>query len=253
MRRGGQGRLRRGAGVRGLERLKREVCEANLALVARGLVVETWGNASGVDRERGVLVIKPSGVDYGALRPARMVVVSLETGAVVSGVLRPSSDTPTHRELYRAFPAIGGVVHTHSLHATAWAQANRPIPVLGTTHADYWRGEVPCTRPLRALEMGADYEVDTGRVIVERFRGLDPMEVPAVLVSSHGPFTWGATVAKAVENAVVLEFVARLAAETERLRGRVEPIPRALLDRHFLRKHGASAYYGQGGGRPAPR
>jgi len=243
--RGGQSRDRARLGTAGLDRLKREVCAANLELVDRGLVVETWGNASGVDRGRGVLVIKPSGVEYARLRPSMMVVVSLETGEVVGGGLRPSSDTATHRELYRAFPGIGGVVHTHSLFATAWAQARRSIPALGTTHADYWRGEVPCTRPMKTLELGAEYEADTGRVIVERFRGLDPAEVPAVLVSGHGPFTWGGTVGKAVENAVVLEFVARLASETEQLAGVAEPIPKALLDRHFLRKHGAGAYYGQ--------
>lgn len=232
--------------ARELDGLKEAVCRANLDLVARGLVVETWGNASAVDRASGVLVIKPSGVSYTAMDPDSMVVVDLETGEALSGSLRPSSDTPTHRELYRCFPRIGGVVHTHSLYATAWAQAQRSIPPLGTTHADYWRGEIPCTRPLKSLELGAEYEVDTGRVIVERFRNVDPMDVPAVLVSGHGPFTWGVTVDQAVENAAVLEFVAKLASETERLKPGGEPISQLLLDRHFLRKHGNTAYYGQG-------
>jgi L-ribulose-5-phosphate 4-epimerase len=228
-----------------LERLKRDVCRANLDLVGAGLVIETWGNASGLDRDRGLLVIKPSGVAYADLVPRQMVVVELATGRAVEGALKPSSDTPTHIELYRAFPGIGGVAHTHSLHATAWAQARRSIPAYGTTQADYWYGEVPCTRPMRPSEIRNDYEANTGRVIVERFRALDPLQHPAVLVSCHGPFTWGVTVADAVHNAVALEFVARLAVETLRLDPRAQPMPAALLDKHFLRKHGPGAYYGQ--------
>ncbi|HZT21717.1 MAG TPA: L-ribulose-5-phosphate 4-epimerase [Verrucomicrobiae bacterium] len=230
-----------------LEELKAEVCQANLDLVARGLVIETWGNASGVDRERGVMVIKPSGVPYAEMKPEHMVVVSLADGRVVEGVLRPSSDTPTHLALYRAWPAIGGVVHTHSLHATAWAQACRPLPAYGTTQADYWYGEVPCTRLLRPAEIKNDYEANTGKVIVETFRKLrfDPMQHPAVLVAGHGPFCWGQSAAEAVHNASVLEFIARLNSETLRLRPKIRPIPSALLDKHFLRKHGPNAYYGQ--------
>jgi L-ribulose-5-phosphate 4-epimerase len=231
-----------------LEKLKREVCEANLRLVAEGLVVETWGNASGIDREQGLVVIKPSGVPYAGMKPAQMVVVSLQTGRVVAGKLKPSSDTPTHLVLYRAFPQIGGVVHTHSLYATAWAQAGKGLPSYGTTQADYWYGDVPCTRLLRPEEIKTDYEPNTGHVIVERFKKLDPLQHPAVLVASHGPFTWGKDVRHAVENAVVLEFVARLASESLRLNPRLKPMQPALLDKHFLRKHGPSAYYGQ---RPA--
>lgn len=228
-----------------LERLKKDVCQANLELVEAGLVIQTWGNASGVDRERGLMAIKPSGVPYAGMEPRHMAIVEIETGRVVEGRLKPSSDTPTHLVLYRAFPAIGGVVHTHSLYATAWAQAGRPIPAYGTTQADYWYGAVPCTRPMRPREIRADYEANTGRVIVERFRGLDPRQHPAVLVSSHGPFTWGQDAAEAVHNAVVLEYVARLASETLRLNPGTRPMPSALLDKHFLRKHGPGAYYGQ--------
>src|SRR5208283_4353473 len=228
-----------------LEELKKQVCEANLQLVAEGLVIQTWGNASGIDREHDLIVIKPSGVPYAGMKPEHMVVVSLETGSVVDGSLNPSSDTPTHLMLYRAFKNIGGVVHTHSLYATAWAQAGRGIPSFGTTQADYWHGDVPCTRSLTAKEIKGDYEVNTGRVIVETFRKLDPMQHPAVLVASHGPFTWGKNVAEAVHNAVVLEFVARLASETLRINPKTKPMPSALLDKHFLRKHGPGAYYGQ--------
>jgi L-ribulose-5-phosphate 4-epimerase len=224
---------------------REQVCDANIDMVRRGLVVETWGNASALDRDRGRVVIKPSGVDYRSLKPSRMVVVDLETGEVIEGRLRPSSDTPTHLVLYRAFPELGGIVHTHSLHATAWAQSRREIPPLGTTHADYWRGPVPCTRALTSAEIATDYEVNTGRVIVERFSALDPMEVRAVLVASHGPFAWGRSVAEAVECAATLEFVARLASESMRLGPDLKPIPQALLDKHFLRKHGPRAYYGQ--------
>jgi L-ribulose-5-phosphate 4-epimerase len=231
-----------------LNSLKRDVCNANLDLVAEGLVVETWGNASGIDRARGLVVIKPSGVPYARMKPEHMVVVSLETGQVVEGALSPSSDTATHLELYRAFPAIGGVVHTHSLYATAWAQACQPIPSYGTTQADYWFGEVPCTRLLAAKEIKADYEFNTGRVIIETLAGLNPLEHPAVLVASHGPFTWGKDAEAAVRNAVVLEFVARLASETLRINPKTKPMQRVLLDKHFLRKHGPGAYYGQKGG-----
>jgi len=228
-----------------LKKLKAEVCKANLDLVTEGLVIQTWGNASAVDRERGVVVIKPSGVPYASMKPQHMVAVSLETGKVVDGHLKPSSDTPTHLELYRAFPNIGGIVHTHSLYATAWAQALRPIPAYGTTHADYWHGAVPCTRSLTPPEIKRDYEANTGRVIVETFKKLDPMQHAAVLVANHGPFTWGASVDDAVHNAVVLEFVARLAAETLRLNPKTRPLQPALLDKHFLRKHGPKASYGQ--------
>jgi len=228
-----------------LEKLKQQVCAANLKLVAAGLVIQTWGNASGVDRRRGVLVIKPSGVPYAGMKPAHMVVVALDTGRVVGGRLKPSSDTDTHLELYRAFPAIGGVVHTHSLHATAWAQACRKLPAYGTTQADYWHGEVPCTRAMTPAEIQTDYEKNTGTVILETFAGLNPLDHPAVLVASHGPFTWGVDVAEAVHNAEVLEFVARLAGETLRLNPAVKPMPSSLLDKHFLRKHGPQAYYGQ--------
>ncbi len=232
-----------------LESLKRLVCRANLELVREGLVVQTWGNASGIDRERGLVVIKPSGVPYAGMKPADMVVVSLETGQVVEGQYQPSSDTPTHLVLYRAFAGIGGIVHTHSLFATAWAQARRAIPAYGTTQADYWYGEVPCTRLLNDGEIRADYEANTGHVIVETFRELNPLQHPAVLVASHGPFTWGKDVEDAGHNAVVLEFVARLASETLRLAPGLKPMQPRLLDKHFLRKHGPGAYYGQPPGR----
>ncbi len=228
-----------------LDHLKQEVCEANLDLVAEGLVIQTWGNASGIDRASGCVVIKPSGVPYDAMKPKQMVVVALETGRVVEGDLSPSSDTPTHLVLYRAFPDIGGVVHTHSLHATAWAQAQRDIPALGTTHADYFHGAVPCTRLMTAKEIQGDYEANTGHVIVERFAKLDPLACPGVLVASHGPFAWGKSVKAAVENAVVLEHLARLASETLSLNPALKPMPRELLDKHFFRKHGPGAYYGQ--------
>lgn len=228
-----------------LERLKREVCRANLDLVQSGLVVETWGNASGIDRQRGLVVIKPSGVPYEVMTPRHMVVVSLESGKVVEGRFKPSSDTPTHLVLYRAFAGIGTVVHTHSLYATAWAQAKKDLPSYGTTQADYCYGDVPCTRLLTAAEIRSDYEVNTGHVIVERFRKLDPLQHPAVLVASHGPFAWGKSVTDAVHNAIVLEFLARLASETLRLNPKLKPMQPALLDKHFLRKHGPHAYYGQ--------
>jgi L-ribulose-5-phosphate 4-epimerase len=230
-----------------LKELKAEVCQANLDLVAEGLVIQTWGNVSGIDRERGLVVIKPSGVPYDGMKPEHQVVVSLETGEVVEGKLKPSSDTATHLVLYRAFPEIGGIVHTHSLYATAWAQARKGIPSYGTTQADYWYGDVPCTRLLKPAEIKTDYEAHTGHVIVETFRRqkLDPMQHPAVLVASHGPFTWGKHAHDAVHNAVVLEFIARLASETLRINPRTPPMQPVLLDKHFLRKHGPGAYYGQ--------
>ena len=228
-----------------LEALKEEVCRANLDLVREGLVVQTFGNVSGIDRAGGNVVIKPSGVSYDAMCPDHMVVVALATGRVVEGNLKPSSDTPTHLVLYRAFPTVGGIVHTHSLHATAWAQARQEIPALGTTHADYWHGAVPCTRLMTSAEIRGDYEARTGDVIVERFAHINPLDRPGVLVASHGPFAWGRTVADAVHHAVVLEYLACLAAETLHIRPTIEPMQPALLDKHFLRKHGPGAYYGQ--------
>jgi L-ribulose-5-phosphate 4-epimerase len=229
------------------EKLKAEVCQANLDLVAEGLVIQTWGNASAVDRELGVMVIKPSGVPYSEMKPQHMVVVSLADGKVVEGSLKPSSDTPTHRVLYRAFAGIGGVVHTHSLFATAWAQACQPLLAYGTTQADYWYGDVPCTRKLTAAEIKNDYEANTGDVIVAAFKKLkyDPLHHPAVLVASHGPFTWGKSVGDAVHNASVLEFIARLNSETLHVNPKIKPMQSVLLDKHFLRKHGPGAYYGQ--------
>jgi L-ribulose-5-phosphate 4-epimerase len=228
-----------------LEDLKRQVCEANLDLVREGLVIQTFGNVSGIDREHGLVVIKPSGVSYEGMTPEHMTVVSLETGKTVEGALRPSSDTPTHLVLYRAFSNIGGITHSHSLYATAWAQAKRAIPALGTTHADYWQGEVPCTRLMTEAEIAGEYEVNTGTVIVETFRNSDPMLCPAVLVASHGPFAWGKDAAGSVHNAVILEYVARLASETQRLDPKASSMQPVLHDKHFQRKHGAKAYYGQ--------
>jgi len=230
-----------------LEELRVKVCKANLELVTEGLVIQMWGNASAVDRPSGLMVIKPSGVPYSKLKPEHMVCVSLETGKVVEGHLNPSSDTPSHLVLYRAFGGIGGIIHTHSLYATAWAQAKRRIPSYGTTQADYWYGDVPCTRLLTPKEIKTNYEFNTGKVIVETFRKhkLSPLRHPAVLVASHGPFTWGKDVHDAVHNAVVLEFIAQLASETLRINPRVKPMQSALLDKHFLRKHGFGAYYGQ--------
>lgn len=230
-----------------LEELKQKVYEANMELPRRGLVTYTWGNVSGIDRERGLVVIKPSGVEYDALRPEDLVVVSLESGERVEGTLNPSSDTPTHLELYRAFPALGGVVHTHSTHAVAWAQARMDLICYGTTHADYFYGAVPCTRELTAEEIDAGYEANTGKVIVETFReqGLDPVHVPAVLCASHGPFAWGKDPAQAVYHAAVLEEVARMALLTRMLSPAAEAAPQRVQNKHFLRKHGPSAYYGQ--------
>jgi L-ribulose-5-phosphate 4-epimerase len=228
-----------------LENLKKQVCEANLMLVSEGLVVHTFGNVSGVDRKSGMMVIKPSGVSYDTLAPEQMVVVSLADGRVAEGKLRPSSDTPTHLELYRAYAQIGGVVHTHSPFATAWAQAGRDLPAYGTTHADYFHGPVPCTRPLRTAEIQGEYEANTGKVIIERLAGIDPLNMPAILVAGHGPFTWGATAAAAVHNAAILEYLASMAAQTERLNPSAAAVTQELLDKHFFRKHGPGKYYGQ--------
>jgi L-ribulose-5-phosphate 4-epimerase len=227
--------------------LRERVLEANRAIVRAGLVVLTFGNASGIDRSAGVMAIKPSGVPYDELSAGSMVVVDLESGAVVDGTQRPSSDTPTHLVLYRRFAAIGGVVHTHSPCATAWAQARRELPCLGTTHADHFRGPVPVTRLLTHEEIRGAYEERTGDVIAETIEGLhlDPLEMPAALVASHGPFVWGEDVAAAVENAVALEAVAGTALQTLLLSPGAEPVAEELLLRHFLRKHGAAAYYGQ--------
>ena len=230
-----------------LEKLKAEVCQANLDLVAEGLVIQTWGNASAVDRASGVMVIKPSGVPYSEMKPQHMVCVSLKTGEVVEGKLKPSSDTATHLVLYRAFAKIGGVVHTHSLFATAWAQAQKPLLAYGTTQADYWFGEVPVTRKLTPVEIKTDYEANTGEVIVETFKKMkyNPSQHPAVLVASHGPFTWGKDVHDAVHNASVLEFIAKLNSETLRINPKLKPMQGVLLDKHYLRKHGPKATYGQ--------
>src|SRR5262245_48785517 len=233
------------------EALKQSVYEVNMAIVKSGLVVLTWGNASGADRKadggRGVMAIKPSGVEYDKLRPEDIVIVSLASGEVVEGTKRPSSDTRTHVELYRAFANIGGIVHTHSLHATAFSQARREIPCLGTTHADHFYGTIPVTRDLTDAEINGDYELETGKVIIERFRSgkINPDEMPAVLVASHAPFVWGATPQKALENAVALEYVAGMQLEAWQLNGNVKPIDQVLLDKHFQRKHGTGAYYGQ--------
>ena len=229
------------------EALKEAVFKANLAIVEAGLVVLTWGNASGVDRKTGIMAIKPSGVAYDKLKPEDMVIVSLETGKVVEGTGRPSSDTPTHLELYRSFSNIGGIVHTHSRYATCFAQARMDVACLGTTHADHFRGTVPVTRPLTDEEVSGDYELNTGTLIVDCFksRGINPDDVPAVLVANHGPFAWGGTPAKSVENAVVLEEVANMNMCAYQLRRDAAPISSTLLDKHFLRKHGPTAYYGQ--------
>jgi len=229
------------------EALRKAVCAANRELFAAGLAVLTFGNASGADRRAGVVAIKPSGVDYGAMKPEDITVVDPASGETVDGSRRPSSDTAAHLALYRAFPGIGGVVHTHSRFATAFAQARRAIPCLGTTHADYFHGPVPLTRLLTRKEVEGDYEANTGRVIVAHFEkeSLDPAAFPGVLVSGHGPFAWGENVEKALEHALVLEEVARMAFETLALRPDQNPLPRYLLDKHFLRKHGPDAYYGQ--------
>ncbi|WP_042462395.1 L-ribulose-5-phosphate 4-epimerase [Neobacillus dielmonensis] len=229
-----------------LERLKREVLDANLQLPKHGLVTFTWGNVSGIDREQGLVVIKPSGVPYDELEIDNLVVLDLQ-GRVVEGNLRPSSDTPTHLALYRAFPQLGGIVHTHSPWATTWAQAHLPIPALGTTHADYFYGEIPCTRPLTQEEIDSGYELETGNVIIELFekQGLDPVAMPGVVLAGHAPFCWGKNANQALHNAVVLEEVAKMAFHTVQLNSKVKPIDQFLLDKHYLRKHGVNAYYGQ--------
>ncbi|MDD6237381.1 MAG: L-ribulose-5-phosphate 4-epimerase [Clostridiales bacterium] len=224
-------------------KLKQEVYEANMLLPKYGLVTFTWGNASAIDREKGAVIIKPSGVEYATMTVDDMVVLDLD-GNVIEGKYKPSSDTPTHLELYRHFPEISGVVHTHSRWATIWAQAGKDIQAHGTTHGDYFYGNIPCTRKMMPEEIREAYERNTGKVIVERFDGTDPNQMPAVLVNSHGPFTWGTSAYDAVHNAVVLEEVAMMAFYTESL-GNTEPMQQELLDKHFLRKHGANAYYGQ--------
>ncbi|MBR7141902.1 MAG: L-ribulose-5-phosphate 4-epimerase [Clostridia bacterium] len=226
-----------------MEQLKELVWKANLELPKYGLVTFTWGNVSAIDRETGLVVIKPSGVKYEELKPENMVVVTLD-GQVVEGNFNPSSDTPTHLELYKAFSSVGGIVHTHSRWATCWAQAGRCLPAYGTTHADYFYGSVPCTRPMTAEEIAGEYEAETGKVIVEAFQGISAAEMPGVLVHGHGPFAWGKDADEAVHNAVVLEEIAMMAVYTEQL-GNHEPISRELLDKHYLRKHGENAYYGQ--------
>ncbi|MBE6607822.1 MAG: L-ribulose-5-phosphate 4-epimerase [Ruminococcaceae bacterium] len=226
------------------EELKIKVYEANMKLPEYGLVTFTWGNASAIDREKGVIVIKPSGVDYDKLSPDNMVVLDLD-GNVIEGDYRPSSDTPTHIELYKSFPKIGGIVHTHSSYATSFAQAMRPIPAYGTTHADYFYGEVPCTRILSAQEIEEAYEKNTGKVIAETFKEIDENAIGGVVVANHGPFTWGKDAAEAVYFAKVLEETAKMALMTEILNPNVTPINSYILDKHYFRKHGANAYYGQ--------
>lgn len=227
-----------------LEELKEKVFKANLDLVKHGLVIFTWGNVSGIDRESGLVVIKPSGVSYDEMKADDMVVVDLNTGNVVEGSLRPSSDTPTHLALYRAFPEIGGVVHTHSTYATAWAQAGVDLPNIGTTHADYFHDAVPCTRDMTEAEVKGDYELETGNVIVDRFKTLNPVHTPGVLVKNHGPFAWGTSPADAVHNAVVLEQVAKMASIAYTVNPSLTMNP-LLIEKHFSRKHGPNAYYGQ--------
>ena len=228
-----------------LEKLKQEVLEANLLLPKYNLVTFTWGNVSAIDRESGMIVIKPSGVPYEGMTAEDMVVVELATGKVAEGKWKPSSDTPTHLELYRAFPAIGGVVHTHSRWATVFSQSGRGIPALGTTHGDYFYGEIPCTRAMTPEEIAGEYEKETGNVIVETFQGKDAAQIPAVLVHSHGPFTWGKDAHEAVHNAVVLEEVAFMNFHSLQLNPNQTRMQQELLDKHYLRKHGKNAYYGQ--------
>lgn len=234
-----------------LEKLKKEVCRANLELVRHGLVIFTWGNVSGIDRETGLVVIKPSGVSYENMKPSDMVVVNLD-GRVVEGELKPSSDAPTHLVLYRAFPEIGGVVHTHSTFATAWAQAGLDIPNIGTTHSDYFHEDIPCTRKMKKAEVFGEYEKETGNVIVERFKEMNPMDTPAVLVRNHGPFTWGTDADNAVHNAVVLEQVAKIGFVSMSLNlstldvvNHSPSMNKLLIEKHYSRKHGPNAYYGQ--------
>lgn len=228
-----------------LENLKQQVYEANLLLPKYGLITFTWGNVSAIDRSSGLVVIKPSGVEYDTMKADDMVVVELESGKTVDGKLNPSSDTPTHLELYKAFLNIGGIVHTHSRWATIFAQSGTGIPAFGTTHADYFYGKIPCTRKMTETEIKGEYEKETGTVIIERFKGLNPDDVPAVVVYSHGPFTWGKDAHTAVHNAVVLEEVAFMAWHNLSLNPDLKPMQRELLDKHYLRKHGANAYYGQ--------
>lgn len=229
-----------------LEKLKEQVYEANMELPRYGLVTFTWGNVSGIDKESGLFVIKPSGVDYNKLTPDDMVVMDLQ-GNKIEGNLKPSSDTPTHLEIYKAFPEVGGIVHTHSSYATSWAQAGRGIPCYGTTHADYIYGEVPCLRCLTKEEIEEAYEENTGHLIVNEFLRMnkDPMAVPAVLCKNHGPFAWGKDAMDAIHNAVVLEEVAKMAYRTETINPKVAPAPKEMQDKHYFRKHGANAYYGQ--------
>ncbi len=229
-----------------LEELKKQVYEANMELPRRGLITYTWGNVSGIDRESGCFVIKPSGVEYEKLTPEDMVVVNLQ-GEKVEGKYKPSSDTPTHLELYKKYKEIGGIVHTHSPEATAWAQAGRSIPLYGTTHADYFYGEIPCARSLTEKEIDEAYETNTGLVIIETLenRKINPMYAPGILCTNHGPFTWGKDAAEAVYHAVVLEEVAKMATKTELINPDVKPAPDCIRDKHFFRKHGANAYYGQ--------
>lgn len=227
-----------------LDELKEKVFKANIDLVKHGLVIFTWGNVSGIDREKGLVVIKPSGVSYDEMKADDMVVVDLATGKVVEGSLRPSSDTPTHLALYRAWPEIGGVVHTHSTYATAWAQAGKGIPNIGTTHADYFHETIPCTRDMTEAEVKGDYELETGNVIVERFSGINPVHTPGVLVKNHGPFSWGTSPADAVHNAVVMEQVAKMAHIAFLVNPDLTMNP-LLVEKHFSRKHGPNAYYGQ--------
>lgn len=228
-----------------LEKLKQEVYEANMLLPKYGLVTFTWGNVSAVDRENGMMVIKPSGVEYDSMSPDDMVVVELASGKVAEGRWKPSSDTPTHLELYRAFEGVGGIVHTHSRWATSFAQAGRGILAMGTTHADYFYGEIPCTDTMTADEIKGEYEKETGSVIIKAFDGIDPMTIPAVLVKSHGPFTWGANAAEAVHNAVVLEEAAFMNYHAMTINPSAGEMQKELLDKHYLRKHGKNAYYGQ--------
>lgn len=227
-----------------LEQLKEQVCKSNCMLPKHGLVTFTWGNVSAIDKESGLVVIKPSGVEYDDLTPDKMVVVDLN-GNIIEGDLRPSSDTPTHLYLYRNFPTAGGIVHTHSTNATAFAQARAPIAAYGTTHADYFYGDIPCTRELTAGETARDYEMNTGRVIVEAFKLLNPAAIPGVVVANHGPFAWGKDAAEAVHNAVVLEEVARMAILMHSINPNAKPVPNYILDKHYYRKHGDNAYYGQ--------
>ena len=227
-----------------LEELKQKVYEANMALPKYNLVTFTWGNVSAIDREKGLFVIKPSGVDYDKLLPSDMVVMDLN-GNKIEGGYNPSSDTPTHMELYKAYSEIGGIVHTHSPWATSWAQAGRGIPCYGTTHADYFYGEIPCARSLTPEEINSAYEKNTGLVIIETVSAKNVMSVPGILCNNHGPFTWGTDAANAVHNAVVLEEIAKMSYRTETLNPAIKPAPQVLQDKHYLRKHGAGAYYGQ--------